>query len=254
MPTPPCSNRGASDDYGATGQRARSSRGPRGAGAGADLIDLKEPRHGSLGAVDPAVMRDVVRRRWPRAGERRAGRVGRCHNCGGGQYSARHFACQVWTGRLRAQPDWPRRLGTTLAALPDNVGGVAVAYADWKGAAAPAPTAVLEHAARIGCRAVLVDTWHKGARSLLDLWNLHECAAFVARIHEAGLLAVLGGSLTGCAISQLLPLAPNYVAVRGAVCRGGRTSCLSAELVTQLKQIMIDSGVECSPPLLGKSS
>ncbi|HEY1601518.1 MAG TPA: (5-formylfuran-3-yl)methyl phosphate synthase [Pirellulales bacterium] len=210
--------------------------------AGADLIDLKEPRHGPLGAVDSAVMHDALHMVEGRVPVSVA--LGELTDVTAAMIADVPRGISLVKFGLAGcgpQADWHRRLAAALAGLQDGIGGVAVVYADWQVANAPAPVSVLEHAARTGCRAVLVDTWRKGAGSLLDLWNLDECAAFVTHVHAAGLRAVLAGSLTMHSIELLLPLAPDYVAVRGAVCQGPRTGRLSAQLVTQLKHSMANA-------------
>ncbi len=111
-------------------------------------------------------------------------------------------------------------------------------YADGELAAAPPSADVLRHAVRCGCRAVLVDTWRKDAGGLLDHWTVAECAALVTQLHEQGLLAVLAGSLTAAEIARLLPLVPDYVAVRGAVCSESRTGRLCGEKVRALAELV----------------
>ncbi len=91
---------------------------------------------------------------------------------------------------------------------------------------APSPDDVLRQGAALGCRAALLDTFHKNGQGLLNLWTLSETADFVAAAREVGMLTVLAGSLTPEAIDRLRPLEPDYVAVRGAVCDGARDGTL----------------------------
>jgi uncharacterized protein (UPF0264 family) len=48
----------------------------------------------------------------------------------------------------------------------------------------------------------------------------------------------MAGSLTAASIAQILPLGPDYVAVRGAACRGSRDGSLDGELVRELVAIV----------------
>lgn len=190
--------------------------------AGADVIDFKEPRHGSLGAVDAATLYE--------AATAIAGRVPLSAALGE-LLDAPHYPEEplidlpvgiMWAkfglAGCATRPEWGALLRRRFAALRRGVSGVAVAYADWRRANAPAPDEVLACAVDAGCRAVLVDTWHKATGSLVDLWTRDECAAFISRIHDAGLLAVVGGSLSAPSIEYLMPTQPDYFAVRGAVC------------------------------------
>ncbi len=137
-----------------------------------------------------------------------------------------------------AHADWPDRFADAVYRLTEKIQAVAVAYADWGRATAPAPAHVLDAAVRLGCRAVLVDTWKKDAGGLLDLWTIDQCASFVNQVRGAGLMAVVGGSLTADGLRRLLPLRPDYLAVRGAACGTDRAGELSAERVRALAHII----------------
>ena len=125
--------------------------------AGADWIDLKEPRRGALGPVDAIVMREVAAAIGARvpvstARPRRVARWSR-----GSRPSARHPIGEVRSRRLRRPRIGPHDLPRPRR-LPAGCGTVAVIYADGELAAAPPSADVLRHAVRCGCRAVLVDT------------------------------------------------------------------------------------------------
>ncbi len=214
--------------------------------AGADLIDLKEPRRGSLAPVSPRTVQsvvDVVARRVPLSAAQGELLADVPPDPGALAASLWHLSCGVSLAKFGlagcAQcDDWPARLAQALGALPPTTRGVGVIYADCETAVAPQPLEVIEQAQALGCRAVLVDTWQKGERGLLDWWSLPQCEGYVDRIRRTGMLAVLGGSLTSATIRQLLPLEPDYVAVRGAVCRRSRGGRLDPELVRELAAVV----------------
>ncbi|HEY2840713.1 MAG TPA: (5-formylfuran-3-yl)methyl phosphate synthase [Pirellulales bacterium] len=207
--------------------------------AGADLIDVKEPRRGALGAVDPETLRQIVRTV--------AGRTPISAAMGELLEDAERTAAALPAGvtlakfglaGCRDRADWPARLAGAVAALPHGAAGVAVIYADNRLADAPAADEVIRHALAVCCRAVLVDTHDKLAGSLLDLWTFDECRRVIEQIRAAGMLAVMAGSLKATAIARLLPLEPDYVAVRGAVCRGSREGSLDGKLLSELVAIV----------------
>lgn len=212
--------------------------------AGADLVDLKEPRRGSLGPVDPHVARAVV--------AELAGRVPLSLALGelldtASPTSGEAMAvppgvafAKLGLARCAGRADWPEQLGGAVSRLPAGTSGVAVVYADARQAQSPKSQQIIAHAARIDCRAVLVDTCHKGAGGLLSHWSLTACAEFIDQVHGAGLLAVVAGSLDAAAIARLLPLSPDYVAVRGAVCTRSRTGRLNGALVRRLVHFVHD--------------
>ncbi len=115
---------------------------------------------------------------------------------------------------------------------------MAVIYADGDLAGAPPAAEVLRHASRVGCQALLVDTWRKDGGGLLHHWTIEQCAALVRHSHEHGLMAVLAGSLTADCIARLLPLGADYVAVRGAACSKSRTGRLCSERARVLAELV----------------
>lgn len=206
---------------------------------GAQLIDLKEPRQGSLGAVPPAD--------WPHiqaalpTGVPLSVALGELHEplCIERARQAAGFQfAKVGLAQSRTWPNWYDRWSAVIQALPPTVKPVAVVYADADRAATPTRNQILTAALQLRCAAVLVDTFDKTHGGLLDLWSLTELAQFCHDVQSTGLLCVLGGSLTARQIPQLLPLAPDYIAVRGAVCEGDRTSTLRTELVASLAQLL----------------
>jgi uncharacterized protein (UPF0264 family) len=111
---------------------------------------------------------------------------------------------------------------------------VAVIYADADAAHSPSAAQILHAAESLGCRAVLVDTFVKASRCLLDCWTLGELARLVDAAQRRGMLSVVAGSLDAPQLARVLPLRPNYVAVRGAACGGGREAGLSAASLLSL--------------------
>ena len=135
-----------------------------------------------------------------------------------------------------AETPWQRLWERALRQLPGGVQRVAVVYADQQAARAPARAEIVSAAHGLGCRAVLVDTFVKDSRGLLAWWSLDEVAALVDDTQQRGMLAVVAGSLSLCDVAKLLPLEPDYVAVRGAVCAGGRAAALSPARLLQFVQ------------------
>jgi len=209
---------------------------------GADLIDVKEPHRGALGAADREVVAAVVRTI--------AGRVPTSAALGElvaleadqptastGSALTTNFVKIGLSGCTRWH-DWPRRWQAALSTLPGDIQRVAVVYADWESCGAPEPFAVLRHAVEIGCAAILVDTYEKTRGGLVDLWNLAYLARYLAAVRSERLLTVVAGSLQAPTLASVASLRPDYVAVRGAVCRGDRTGAIDTELVHRLATIL----------------
>ena len=73
-----------------------------------------------------------------------------------------------------------------------------------------------------GCAGVMLDTADKSAGVLLDHLDLCQLSDFVAHARELNLLCGLAGSLRQVDIATLMPLAPGYLGFRGALCQAGR--------------------------------
>jgi uncharacterized protein (UPF0264 family) len=205
---------------------------------GVDLIDIKEPARGALGAADIETIEAVVAQVAGRAPLSAAL---------GELLDASSLPASL-AGRLRyakfglagcgPRPDWTSRWQQAIDRLPQPITPVAVAYADSQAASAPEPWSVLSQARAVGCGALLLDTFCKTQGSLVDYLALGELRRWIAATRRAGLVCVVAGGLRTSAIDGVLALAPDYIAVRGAVCTGDRTSRLQRRRVRRLAALV----------------
>ena len=206
---------------------------------GAQLIDVKEPRHGSLGRADEAVIVDVI--------ERVAGRrpvsaaLGELANPEQARpYPRPGLAYGKWgLSGMGKEADWQhlwqdarRRVAAVHAACQV----VLVAYADWPRAAAPSVAAVSAFAREQAGGVLLVDTFVKAPRhTLLHQMPPEEICRLCASCRAAGVRVALAGSLGAAEIERLKPARPDWFAVRGAACAGDRReAAVSARKVREL--------------------
>ena len=206
--------------------------------AGADLIDVKEPARGALGAVDPSALLAVVETLACRVPVSAAlgelldeSPVLRAAELAGLTYAKFGLA------GCGARTDWVELWRARIDQFPCGVVPVAVVYAD-SAAMAPSPLEVLAAAVTAGAPVVLVDTHDKQHGPLLTHWTTVEIQGFVARVHDAGLKIALARSLDSPAIRKLLPAEPDIIAVRGAACRGERNGPLHASCVKRLANLL----------------
>ncbi len=201
---------------------------------GVDLIDIKEPSRGALGAADPQIWRQVCNVVAGRAPVSAAL----------GELLACQAYCDVsglrWVkaGLAGCADDaqWRFKLAQLHASLPPTTELVAVIYADARRAAAPTPMDVLNVAADLRLTTLLIDTFDKSQGNLwsaLDATRLHH---LVERAGELGIRVALAGSIGLAAIPRALELCPAWLAVRGAACEGSRTGKVSADRVRGLQQ------------------
>lgn len=202
--------------------------------AGVHLIDVKEPRRGSLGAASPQVWSEVADCVAGLAPLSLAlGELREFHRAHILSVPPQYAYAKLGLAGC-AQLDWRKRLLEAWQSLPPTMQPVAVIYADWQRAAAPSPQDVLAAAAASGCRTILVDTAVKDGSTLLAHCPLRELARLVDAARGLAAMVVLGGSLSAVEIAAVLPLAPDYIAVRGAACKGGRTGHLAPERIHDL--------------------
>jgi uncharacterized protein (UPF0264 family) len=213
--------------------------------AGADLIDIKEPNRGSLGAADLATVEQIV--------ATVAGQVPISVALGELSETPTNSSIISWRNipngvqfakcglaGCQNDPRWPLSWTKATKSLAENVAHVAVVYADWKTAGAPSPDDVVAAAQENRAAAVLIDTFDKSGGDLLHHWPSEQLAYFTRRLPQNGLLLVLAGSLTLRTIRSVLPLDPDYVAVRGAVCAGDRTDRIDGSRVATLVSLLAE--------------
>ncbi|MCE9527605.1 MAG: (5-formylfuran-3-yl)methyl phosphate synthase [Planctomycetales bacterium] len=212
---------------------------------GATLIDVKEPLHGSLGAASPEAWREI--RRAVPAEIPCSAALGELKDVTPEQVAnwrsslAGYQLAKLGLSSCTNRPDWKCRWQTVLQALPPETGRVAVIYADWQPAGAPSPEEILRAASESSCSALLLDTFDKSRGSLTAHLSEKELSEILAAARAAGLTTVLAGSLTLALARELLPLAPDFVAVRGAVCRAGRAGTVEESLVNGFAEILLST-------------
>lgn len=207
--------------------------------AGADVIDVKEPARGPLGAADAGVLAavaDAVGGRLPLSAA--LGELCDRPRPWPAGVAAQLQFIKLGLAGCRAEPNWPQRWREATADYGPKVARVAVIYADWQTAGAPSPSETLAWAAAAGCGAILVDTFDKHGGGLADLWPREAVADLIESAGEIGLPIALAGRLTAAAIRSLLPLKPALVGIRGAACSGGREGRLEADRVRALASIV----------------
>ena len=195
---------------------------------GAEVIDVKDPARGSLGAADPATVAAVARavgRRasWTMAaGELAAGvaAVGawiEAVNAARPAAAPGPAAVKVGLAGMAARP-WRDELAQVHALLPAGCMHVAVAYADFDRVDAPSPPDVIAAAGRIGCGMLLIDTADKRGPGLLGLVSPHVIGGWVADARRHRLGVALAGRVAIEEIRLAVTCGPDLVALRSAVC------------------------------------
>jgi uncharacterized protein (UPF0264 family) len=200
---------------------------------GADIIDLKQPLHGALGALPPETICLAVQAingrkpvsatigDLPMHPATVSAAVSAAAENGVDFIKIGFFPGGNWVGVIAALSPLAQQ-GLRL---------IAVLFAD-----APYDAAFVETVANAGFSGVMLDTMNKNNGSLVALMPAERIAAFVAAAKHHGLLCGLAGSLRKENISVLLPLEPDYLGFRGALCRGTqRTALLDKEAMAEIR-------------------
>ena len=199
--------------------------------AGADIIDLKDPDSGALGAVAPEVIRDTL------------------------DLVAGRRLVSATAGNLPMDPEQVSKGVATVAGVGvelikigftasdrtqvciDGLAGhaeqglrlVAVLFAD------QAPDFALIDAFEPHFFGVMLDTAVKDGRGLRDHLSDDALETFVVRAQKAGLFAGLAGSLKLEDVEPLAGLWPDFLGFRGALTNGGRGDAVDAGALRVLR-------------------
>jgi len=220
------------------------------AGAGADIIDVKDPAAGALGRPAPGVVR-AIRAAIPLA-------LPVSVAVGDGPWVPREAAAAARDGAdegalfvkvgLRETPAAAAldTLRAVRAALPDGTRLIAAGFADAARAGSPPPADLPWLAQAAGAHGCLIDTAVKDGRGLLDWLPAAALVAFVTACRQRGLLSALAGSLTPADLQRVAAIAPDIVGVRGAACDGDRIhGRISGRLVARLGRALAAGAGAC---------
>jgi len=211
---------------------------------GADVVDVKNPEEGSLGAGFPWVISEV--RRIVPAHLPVSAAIGDFPHLPGSASLAALGALQAGADLVKVGLKGSRKAEQALSLLR-AVGRavrefgrgevVACAYGDFERAGTLDPLLLPELARKAGIWGVMLDTALKDGRPLTSFLSREELREFSERARSLGLRVALAGSLGEEEIPRLAPLA-EVIGVRGAACPLGREGRISPERVRRLKGLL----------------
>ncbi len=201
---------------------------------GADIIDVKNPAEGSLGANFPWIVREIssiVSRPVSAA-------IGDFNFKPGtaalAAYSASLWADYVKIGLLVSRKEVPELARAFVRAVKENgKKTVLAAYADYYRVNSVSPMELPEIAAGYDVDVVMVDTAVKDGKGLFDHMDFQSVVEFVDKVHEYGMMCALAGSIKKEDLHMVKDAGADIVGVRGAVCENGRGGRLRRELVEE---------------------
>jgi uncharacterized protein (UPF0264 family) len=216
-------------------------------GGHADIVDVKNPREGSLGANFPHVIRRV--REITPAGVPVSVAIGDVPYLPGMAALAAAGAAGCGVQYVKVGLLGPRDpdeafalLSAVCRAARDQDPAVrimATSYADARKTGSLPPLELPAVAAEAGADGCMIDTAMKAGGTLLTELGAAELESFIAQCRKGGMLCALAGSLRAADMPRLHDLAPDIVGFRGAACGDGRRDGrVDRDAVQRLKDLV----------------
>ena len=211
---------------------------------GADIIDVKNPKEGSLGANFPWVISEIR----SHVKKPLSATIGDFNYkpgtaslaaLGAAVAGAQYIKVGLYDIHSEAEAyDVLSSVARSVKSYDAKRIVVASAYSDYSRIGSIKPSLLPAIAKKAGCDVVMVDTGIKDGKSTFDFMDDDELLSFVGLAHDHGLQCALAGSIKFKDIDPILKMEPDIIGVRGIVCGGDRSECIKAELVTRLKSML----------------
>ena len=201
---------------------------------GADVVDLKDPRRGALGAVPLDTAREAIAAVARRSETSAA--------LGDPPYDeemllagARALAAMgVDYVKLAVDAPMLDRLGDSLSGLARDVRLVGMMFADEK-----PDFALLAKLAALGFKGAMLDTRDKTRGRLIAHLDVVQLSQFCAQCRALSLMSGLAGSLEAPDVPRLLLVRPDVLGFRGALCHAhDRQGAIDPQAVALIRDLI----------------
>jgi (5-formylfuran-3-yl)methyl phosphate synthase len=215
---------------------------------GADIVDVKNPKEGSLGANFPWVIKEI-REMTPKdmlvsatlgdvpykPGTVSLAAMGALVS-GADYIKVGLYGTQNYHEALEVMENVVR----TVRENSSSAVVVASGYADAHRVGAISPMKIPKVAADAGADLAMVDTAVKDGKTLFDFMDMDALQKFVDEIHDYGMKSALAGSIKKDQLKPLYDINCDVVGVRGAACIGGdrNTGKIHRSAVAELKDMI----------------
>jgi (5-formylfuran-3-yl)methyl phosphate synthase len=202
---------------------------------GADLIDLKQPAQGALGALPLADIKQIV----AAVANRRptSATIGDLPMQADIIVQAVQAVATTGVDYIKIgffSDDWYEVIAALTPLAQQGLRLVAVLFADIK-----PNMAIIPYLQQAGFYGVMLDTLNKQQGSLPKVMPQLSLQAFVSLAKASGLLCGLAGSLRLDDIPALLALEPDYLGFRGALCtNNARTTNIDIKAIQRIRQVI----------------
>ncbi len=209
---------------------------------GAEIVDVKNPEEGSLGAAYPWIVKDIAR--VISGGAELSATIGDLDFKPGQASQAAYGVSLLGVDYIKAGiafegAERAIELGRAIVkAVQSRTRVVLACYADYKEAGTLSPRELPRVAAEAGAHGVMIDTLSKSGKNLFDFMSKAEIEEFIRTGKELGLLTALAGSLKKDHLPILRELDVEIAGFRGSACSDGDRvkGRISADRVAELKK------------------
>jgi len=209
---------------------------------GADIIDVKNPKEGSLGANFPWMIKAVKKAAGTVPVSATIGdlnyKPGTASLAALGAAAAGAEYIKVGLYDIQTEEQAMDMLVNIVRSVKDydkNKKVVAAGYSDFRRINSISPLELPSIGAEAGVDVVMMDTGIKDGRSTFEFMTEQELSGFVESAKSRGLETALAGTIKFKDIPALKRISPDIIGVRGCVCGGNRNSAIKRELVKKLK-------------------
>jgi uncharacterized protein (UPF0264 family) len=210
---------------------------------GADIIDVKNPTEGSLGANFPWVIRSVVEAinsKTPvsatigdfnfKPGTASLAALGAAAS--GADYikvglfdiQTKEQALELAQCVVKSVKDYDPTKNVVISG-----------YADYKRINSIPVNEIPSICSKAGADVAMMDTGVKDGRSTFEFMSNEQLSQFTESTRELGLISAIAGSLKFEDVDALNKIDPDIIGIRGCVCGGDRNSTIQQQLVEELK-------------------
>jgi len=215
---------------------------------GADIIDVKNPKEGPLGANFPWVIKEI-KQFIPDSVELSC-TLGEAPNLPGSMSLAAYGAASLGVNYVKVGLSGVQMVQKAVNLLEAVVQAtkmcsskskvVAAGYGDYLRANSIEPQLVVQAAFVAKADLVMLDTAVKDGKNLFDFQSFQQLEAFIDTAHKHSLGAALAGSLQAKDLSIIKGLGVDFVGLRGAACQNNNrdTGYITRERVKELVEII----------------
>jgi uncharacterized protein (UPF0264 family) len=216
---------------------------------GADIIDIKNPSEGSLGAPFPWTADQIIKT----VGSRRetSCAIGDLPNlpgtislaaAGAAGLSPDYIKLGLYGVRTPQDAEViVKNAVRSIKSVDDSIRVIACGYGDYQLIGSISPLELPEIAATVNADGVLIDTINKDGRSLFDFINRDQLRSFISDARQNGVIGALAGSLKIKHARDLRFCDPDVVGIRGAACKGNdrKEGTMDQKKITSFKESLI---------------